>query len=144
MKVKFDRNTCTGCFACYVACIAEHHAPEEKDAKSFRRIESVVDSSAGFQKKICPGCVHCGNCMEACPTGALFRDEEYGLILSEQERCIGCRACEKVCPMQVISFSAAGKVEKCDGCIARLRQGRRPACESVCCTGAVRMEEENV
>lgn len=81
--------------------------------------------------------------MRACPTGAIFREKEYGLILADQEKCIGCRACEDVCPMHVIFFNRNGKVEKCDGCIERLRQGRKPACASVCCTGAVQMEEEN-
>ena len=52
MKVRFDRNTCTGCFACYVACIAEHHGPEEADAGSFRRVEKVTDLAAGFQKNV--------------------------------------------------------------------------------------------
>ena len=78
MKVRFDRNTCTGCFACYVACIAEHHGPEEADARSFRRVEKVTDLTAGFQKNVCPGCIHCGKCINVCPSGALYREETYG------------------------------------------------------------------
>lgn len=143
MNVKFDRNQCIGCFACYVACIAQHHGPEERDAASFRRIEKVVDIEAGFQKKICLGCIHCGACMNVCPVGALFKEKEYGLILADQEKCIGCRACERACPVHVIFLNSDGKVEKCDGCIERLRQGGRPACENVCCTGALQMEEGN-
>ena len=93
MKIRFDQEKCTGCFSCYVACIAAHHKPEEEDAKSYRRIRTVVDEKAGFQKKICPGCIHCGRCMESCPSGALFREETYGLILADKETCAGCRVC---------------------------------------------------
>lgn len=141
MKVRFDRNTCTGCFACYVACIAEHHGPEEADARGFRRVEKVTDPAAGFQKNVCPGCIHCGKCIKVCPSGALYREETYGLVLADKEKCTGCRACESVCPMQVIRFDEDGKAEKCDGCISRIKEGRKPVCESVCCTGAIRMEE---
>ena len=139
MKIRFDQEKCTGCFSCYVACIAAHHRPEEEDAKSYRRIRTVVDEKAGFQKKICPGCIHCGRCMESCPSGALFREELYGLILADKEKCAGCRVCESVCPMQVIGFDADGKIEKCDGCMDRLKKGLFPACASICPAGALRM-----
>lgn len=142
MKIRFDQEKCTGCFSCYVACIAAHHRPEEEDAKSYRRIRTVVDEKVGFQKKICPGCIHCGKCMETCPTGALFREESYGLILADKERCAGCRVCESVCPMQVIGFDADGKIEKCDGCMDRLKKGLVPACATICPAGAIRMDTQ--
>lgn len=142
MKIRFDQEKCTGCFSCYVACIAAHHRPEEEDAKSYRRIRTVVDEKAGFQKKICPGCVHCGRCMETCPSGALFREESYGLILADKEKCAGCRVCERVCPMQVIGFDADGKIEKCDGCMDRLKKGLVPACTTICPAGAIRMDTQ--
>ena len=81
MKIRFDQEKCTGCFSCYVACIAAHHRPEEEDAKSYRRIRTVVDEKAGFQKKICPGCIHCGRCMESCPSGALLSGPECPLFV---------------------------------------------------------------
>lgn len=142
MKIRFDQEKCTGCFSCYVACIAAHHRPEEEDAKSYRRIRTVVDEKAGFQKKICPGCIHCGRCMESCPSGALFREETYGLILADKETCAGCRVCESVCPMQVIGFDADGKIEKCDGCMDRLKKGLVPACATICPAEAIRMDTQ--
>ena len=142
MKIRFDQEKCTGCFSCYVSCIAAHHRPEEEDAKSYRRIRTVVDEKAGFQKKICPGCIHCGRCMESCPSGALFREETYGLILADKETCAGCRVCESVCPMQVIGFDADGKIEKCDGCMDRLKKGLVPACATICPAGAIRLDTQ--
>lgn len=135
MKIKFDKEKCVGCYACYTACIAAHHSPDEETAASHRAIQKVVQDD--FRKNICIGCVHCGLCMEECPQGAIFRDEEYGLILADKEKCSGCGACRSVCPMGVIHYDENGRVEKCDGCIERLRQGRKPACVRTCCTGAV-------
>ena len=68
---------------------------------------------------------------------AVYREEDYGLVLVDQDRCTGCRACQEVCPKKVIHFNRDGKMEKCDGCIGWLRQGREPACVRVCCAGAI-------
>lgn len=78
--------------------------------------------------------------MIACPSGAIYREEEYDIVLVDQEKCIGCRTCESVCPNQAIRYNAHGKMEKCDGCIERLRQGREPACVRVCCAKALTIE----
>lgn len=138
MKIRFDKEKCVGCYACYTACIAEHHSHEEEDAHSRRAIRTVTEEA--FQKNICEGCVHCGLCMEACPSKAIYREETYGLILADQEKCTGCGVCQDVCPNKVIHFNKDGKMEKCDGCIERRREGREPACVRVCCVGALRME----
>lgn len=138
MKVRFDKEKCIGCYACYVACIAEHYPPDREDAHSYRAIQEIAEE--GFQKNICVGCVHCGICMKNCPAGAIYREEEFGLILVDKERCIGCRKCETVCPKKVIRYDENGKMEKCDGCIERLRKGRKPACERTCCARAIEMK----
>ena len=119
----------------YTACIAAHHSPEEEDAKSHRVIQKVVKED--FQKNICVGCIHCGLCMEKCPKGAIYKEARYGLILVEKEKCAGCGVCQSVCPKGVIHFDAEGRMEKCDGCIGRLYEGRQPACVRVCCVGAI-------
>ncbi len=74
MKLRFDEDKCIGCYACYTACIAAHHSPEEEDANSHRVIRTVKEED--FQKNICVGCVHCGLCMKQCPKGAIYREEE--------------------------------------------------------------------
>lgn len=137
--IKLDKEKCIGCYACHTACLDAHHGPGEEQAKSCRTIEKVIQD--GFQKNICPGCIHCGKCMEVCPVQAIYRDEETGFVLTQKEKCIGCKKCETVCPMHVIHFDAFGKMEKCDGCIERVREGREPACVRVCIPGALSLEK---
>ena len=99
----------------------------------------MIDDSRerNFEKKICPGCIHCGACMAVCQAGAIYREEETGLILNDREKCTGCRMCESVCPRKVIFFDPEGKMEKCDGCIDRLCEGREPACVRACSMDAI-------
>lgn len=138
-KFQFNEEKCTGCFACHTACMDAHCATEES-GHSLRVIKKVVIEEERFQKEICPGCTHCGACAAICPRKALFVDESTGLVLANREACTGCHACEKVCKEDVIRFDENGKILKCDGCLKRLKAGRKPACVQVCPTGAVMME----
>lgn len=139
-RFHFDKEKCTGCYACHAACIDAHHADVREPAKSFRTIQKVVCAEEGFQKNICPGCIHCGKCLDACRFQAICREEETGFVLSVKEKCTGCRECQKVCPMGVISFGGDGKMEKCDGCTERIKEGRLPACVHTCCGNAITLE----
>lgn len=141
-RLKFNAAECVGCYACHTACLDAHHGAEEIHARSFRTIRKVTDEEKGFSYEICPGCTHCGACAEVCPSGALYRDQEYGWILVDKEMCIGCGACEKVCPDHVIFLDENKKAAKCDGCIERLKEGREPACVSVCCLDVITLEKE--
>ena len=82
IKIKFNAEKCVGCYACHIACLDAHHEVDEADAKSFRAIRKV--QKEGFEKNICPGCTHCGKCMEVCPVHAIYRDEKTGLILTDR------------------------------------------------------------
>lgn len=80
-------------------------------------------------------CNHCTRpaCVEACPTGALFKREEDGLVLRDEERCRGSLECAQACPYKKIYFNAVRKVSQhCIGCFPRLEQGVAPACVRQC------------
>ncbi|MFR2662762.1 MAG: 4Fe-4S dicluster domain-containing protein [[Clostridium] scindens] len=138
--IKFNEDICIGCYACYVACIAEHNPPEAENAYSFRSIKKTLSKDAKMQKNVCDGCTHCGKCLEACPFGAIYKDEQYGLILTDKDKCRKCRKCQAVCPNDAIRFDADGKMEKCDGCIERLKEGREPACVRACHVKAIQWQ----
>lgn len=137
-RLKFDPDKCVGCYACHIACLDAHHDVEDVDAKSYRTVKKIVKNQ--FEKNICPGCDHCDICIKACPVQAIYKDPKTGFVLTDKEKCIGCHACEKVCPKDVIHFDKDGKMEKCDGCIERIREGREPACVRVCFPGAITLE----
>lgn len=85
--------------------------------------------------------MHCTDapCVAACPTGCLRKDEETGLTVYDNSVCIGCHSCLMACPFEAPSFTAAGKMVKCDGCIERQRHGLLPACVRVCPFDALKM-----
>lgn len=139
-RLKFDLEKCIGCYACHIACLDVHHDIEEV-VPSFRTFQKVSDVSGAFEKTVCPGCIHCGKCAAVCPQNAIYKEKETGLILVKRELCNGCRSCESVCPLHVIRFGESGKMEKCDGCIERVREGREPACVRVCYLDALTWEK---
>jgi ethylbenzene hydroxylase subunit beta/complex iron-sulfur molybdoenzyme family reductase subunit beta len=80
-------------------------------------------------------CNHCSrpSCVEACPSGAMFKREEDGLVLRDEDICQGSQDCARACPYKKIYFNAATKVSQhCIGCFPRLEQGVAPACVRQC------------
>ncbi|MBM4015984.1 MAG: nitrate reductase subunit beta [Planctomycetes bacterium] len=80
-------------------------------------------------------CNHCLNptCVAACPSGALYKRGEDGIVLLNQERCRGWRACVSACPYKKTYFNwVTGKSEKCILCFPRLESGQAPACFHSC------------
>ena len=80
-------------------------------------------------------CNHCANpsCVAACPSGAIYKRGEDGIVLINQEKCRGWRACVAACPYKKIYYNwKTGKSEKCILCFPRLETGQPPACFQSC------------
>jgi nitrate reductase beta subunit len=80
-------------------------------------------------------CNHCLNaaCVAACPSGAIYKRGEDGVVLVSQEKCSGWRMCVSACPYKKVYFNwATGKSEKCILCYPRLEAGEAPACFHTC------------
>jgi nitrate reductase beta subunit len=80
-------------------------------------------------------CNHCLNpaCVAACPSGALHKRGEDGIVLVDQDRCRGWRACVPACPYKKTFYNwQVGKSEKCILCYPRIEAGEAPACFHSC------------
>jgi nitrate reductase / nitrite oxidoreductase, beta subunit len=80
-------------------------------------------------------CNHCLNpsCVAACPSGAIYKRGEDGIVLINQEVCRGWRMCVTACPYKKTYYNwSTGKSEKCILCYPRLESGQAPACMHSC------------
>jgi len=80
-------------------------------------------------------CEHCLNpsCVASCPSGAMYKREEDGIVLVDQERCRGWRMCVSGCPYKKVYFNwRSGKAEKCTMCYPRIEAGLPTVCSETC------------
>lgn len=80
-------------------------------------------------------CEHCLNptCVASCPSGAIYKREEDGVVLIDQEKCRGWRMCVSGCPYKKIYYNwSTGKSEKCTLCYPRLESGMPTVCSETC------------
>ncbi len=80
-------------------------------------------------------CNHCLNpsCVASCPSGALYKRGEDGIVLLDQKRCRGWRSCVAACPYKKTYYNwSTGKSEKCILCFPRVESGQAPACFHSC------------
>jgi Fe-S-cluster-containing dehydrogenase component len=90
-------------------------------------------------------CLHCETpaCVTVCPTGASYKRAEDGIVLVDEDKCIGCQLCAWACPYGAREFSAKrGTMQKCTLCVDRIYNetldpaDRQPACVAACPTRA--------
>jgi nitrate reductase / nitrite oxidoreductase, beta subunit len=87
-------------------------------------------------------CNHCTNpaCVAACPSGAIYKRGEDGLVVANQEKCRGWRLCISSCPYKKTFYNwKEGRSEKCIGCYPRIESGEAPACFAAC-PGRIRFQ----
>ncbi len=80
-------------------------------------------------------CEHCLNpsCVASCPSGAMYKREEDGIVLVDQDRCRGWRFCVSGCPYKKVYFNhRTGKAEKCTLCFPRIESGQPTICSETC------------
>lgn len=80
-------------------------------------------------------CEHCLNpaCVASCPSGAIYKREEDGIVLIDQDKCRGWRMCISGCPYKKIYFNwKSGKSEKCIFCYPRIEAGQPTVCSETC------------
>ena len=111
-----------------------------------------------MESDVCKHCTHAG-CLDACPTGALFRTE-FGTVVVQEDVCNGCGYCVPACPFGVIDKrhlprspedaplalpllgrKEDGRVWKCTLCYDRLKDGHEPACAKACPTDSIQFGE---
>ena len=85
-----------------------------------------------YLPRICNHCTYPA-CLEACPRKAIYKRDEDGIVVLDQERCQGYRYCIKACPYKKIYYNeVTGKSEKCIFCYPRLEKGQVNACAAQC------------
>ena len=80
-------------------------------------------------------CEHCLNpsCVASCPSGAMYKRTEDGIVLVDQDACRGWRMCVSGCPYKKVYFNhRSGKAEKCTLCYPRLEVGQPTVCAETC------------
>lgn len=138
----FEQRACTGCHTCRVACADAHDLGPDQD---YRRVWEVQGGSwrregAALVPELFAywntvACCHCRKpaCLEVCPSGAISKRGEDGVVLIDSARCVSCRSCLEVCPYGAIALSpSTGRAEKCDFCVEELALGRPPTCVVAC------------
>lgn len=159
MGIQIDK--CIGCARCVEACKKENGVPKEpffyrtwveryvikkngevtvQNVDPFVAEQMTVVTEKDilrsfFVPKLCNQCEN-PPCVQVCPVGATFRTED-GVVLVDDERCIGCRYCIQACPYGARYINPATQtVDKCTFCYHRITQGLLPACVEVCPTQA--------
>lgn len=152
-----DVKRCVGCYACSVACKVENGTPPgiwyapvfEKEVGKYPNVKRL------FLPTLCNHCKD-APCIKACPTSAISKRPD-GIVLVDQEKCCGTKACVAACPYGAMHFYGeergeygpeltpyeeqaykkfqVGTVQKCTFCVHRIDEGNNiPACVETCPT----------
>lgn len=152
----FDLRRCDGCKKCTKACQEKHFLPPEQE---WIKVYSMRDRT-GVEYAMPRLCMHCEDapCVRVCPVKATFVNAD-GLVLVDQDKCIGCRLCMAACPYEARYFNwieptvkpplpttatpefpspqQKGTVGKCVLCVHNIRDGVLPYCVDACTMGAI-------
>ncbi|MBU6483469.1 MAG: 4Fe-4S dicluster domain-containing protein [Betaproteobacteria bacterium] len=151
-----DLDTCVGCHACAVACkewngssavsgpLSDYEPyGAEPSGVWFNRIRHYEIGEYPDNKtlNLPMSCMHCEDaaCVTVCPTGASYKRPEDGIVLIDQDKCMGCNLCSWACPYGARELDrSSGTMKKCTLCVDRIYdlelpvEERQPACVLAC------------
>jgi nitrate reductase beta subunit len=94
--------------------------------------KSFEDAFMFYLPRICEHCLN-PSCAASCPSGAIYKRTEDGIVLVDQDRCRGWRMCVSGCPYKKVYFNhRTGKAEKCTFCFPRIEVGQPTVCSETC------------
>jgi Fe-S-cluster-containing dehydrogenase component len=154
-----DLDICVGCQACVTSCkewnTGGHMAPltdvhpygGDVDGVWFNRVHTYEHTCGGTSSTVHfpRSCLHCAEpaCVTVCPTGASYKRTADGIVLVNEDKCIGCKLCSWACPYGAREFDTeVGVMKKCTLCVDRIynenlpEEDRVPACVAACPTSA--------
>jgi molybdopterin-containing oxidoreductase family iron-sulfur binding subunit len=159
-----DLSKCRNARKCMAACIGAHHLRSEQSHMNVLKMQESEKTPPYYMPK---NCQHCDNppCVAVCPVDATFKRPD-GIVLIDNERCIGCRFCIAACPYSARVFNwiepikakedegkvynvelnvpqRLGTISKCLFSADRLREGKLPYCVEACPNGVYYFGDEN-
>lgn len=159
-----DLARCKNARKCITSCQKWHFLPEDREWLTVKLMKDSPDAAPYWFPK---QCFHCDNppCVKVCPVDATYKRQD-GIVLIDNERCIGCKFCMAACPYSTRVFNwdepdqhldltkvqyspeagapaKVGTVEKCDFCPDRAREGLLPPCVEACPNGVFYFGDEN-
>jgi molybdopterin-containing oxidoreductase family iron-sulfur binding subunit len=140
----------------YIQVMEMGSSDMHRAVRDFERSDAPVPREGKYYLPV--SCMHCDEppCTRACPVHATWKEKD-GIVVVDYDWCIGCRYCQAACPYDARRFNwrepqltdinpdthylgnrprPRGVVEKCTFCVHRVREGRQPACQEACPTGA--------
>jgi len=144
LAMVIDSSACIDCKACTLACKVENSVPGGKWRNWVKRSEPNYETPDWMDHRTPVhfqpgGCMHCEvpTCVQACPTGATYKDGKDGAVKVDPKLCIGCGCCIPACPYDArYRHPTKNIVDKCDYCEKRRERGELPACVITCPTKA--------
>ncbi len=131
--IELDR--CIGCKGCQVACKMENSTALGSDRIKVRQV-GPFGVYPDLEMYFLPtGCQQCEKpvCVEVCPSGAIYKSREDGVVTIDPKKCIGCHSCNKECPYNMNTFSNTRRaMDKCTLCAEARGAGEQPACVRNC------------
>ncbi|MCB1490716.1 MAG: 4Fe-4S dicluster domain-containing protein [Rhodobiaceae bacterium] len=150
-----DLDTCVGCHACVINCkewntggygaaLSDQDPYGAEPSGSWLNRVHTYEAGTGAEARVVhfpKSCLHCAEapCVTVCPTGASYKRGEDGIVLVDEDMCIGCGLCAWACPYGAREMDEAeGVMKKCTLCIDRVyntaleEEDRLPACVRTC------------
>lgn len=150
-----DLDTCVGCHACVVACkewntggfpapLSDEEPYGATPAGTWLNRVHTYEAGEGEDSRTVhfpKSCLHCEDaaCVTVCPTGASHKRPEDGIVLVQEDLCIGCGLCAWACPYGARELDlVSGVMKKCTLCVDRIydealpEREREPACVATC------------